>query len=71
MNTDTIKLGLIQRIMAARKTSILERMEKLMEQAEMEIRTEESLKAIEKGEVLSIDEFRKENKKWGRIEGIK
>ena len=45
-------------------------MEKLMIQAEMEIRTEESLQAIEKGEVLSLDEFRKENKKWAEKESI-
>jgi len=71
MKTETIKLGLIQRVMSARKISILERMEKLMVQAEMEIRTEESLQAIENGEVLSIDEFREENKKWAEKEVIK
>jgi hypothetical protein len=71
MKTETIKLGLIQRVMAVRKASVLNRMEKLMEQAEMEIRTEESLQAIEKGDILSLDEFRKENKKWVEKEGIK
>jgi len=71
MKTETIKLGLIRRVMSVRKASVLERMEKLMVQAEMEIRAEESMQAIEKGEVLSVDEFRKENKKWAEKEGIK
>ena len=32
--------------------------------AELEFRAEESLKAIEKGEVISINRFRKENEEW-------
>ncbi len=66
MNTEAIKLGLIQRVLLAHETSVLERMEKLLAQAEMEIRAEESLKAIEKGEVMSVNEFSEENKKWAR-----
>lgn len=66
MNTESIKLGLIKRVMSARETSVLERMEELLVQAEMEVRTEESLKAIEKGEVVSIDDFRNENKQWAK-----
>lgn len=64
MRAETIKLGLINRLMKVRETSTLQRMEQLITQAEMEARTEESLKAIDKGEVLSIDEFRKENRQW-------
>ena len=65
MKTETIKLGLIDRLMKMQKASTLKRMDELLTQAEMESRAEESLEAIERGEVLSMDEFRKENKQWG------
>ncbi|MEQ6121061.1 hypothetical protein [Reichenbachiella sp. MALMAid0571] len=64
MKTETIKLGLIDRLMKIQEVSTLQRMEQLIIQAEVESRAEESLKAIEEGDVLSMDEFRKENKQW-------
>lgn len=64
MRTETIKLGLIDRLMRVKEASTLQRMEKLITQAEMESRAEESLKSIDKGDVLSMDEFRKENRQW-------
>ncbi len=64
MRTETIKLGLIDRLMRVQEASTLQRMEKLIIQAEMESRAEKSLKAIDKGDVLSMDEFRKENRQW-------
>ncbi len=64
MRTETIKLGLIDRLMKVKEVSTLQRLEKLITQAEMETRTEESLKAIDEGKVLSIDEFSKKNKQW-------
>ena len=64
MKTETIKLGLIDRLMKMQKASTLKRMDELLTQAEMESRAEESLEAIERGEVLSMDDFRKENKQW-------
>lgn len=64
MRTETIKLGLINRLMRVHEVSTLQRMEKLITQAEMESRTEKSLEAIEKGDVLSPDEFSKENRQW-------
>jgi hypothetical protein len=64
MRTETIKLGLIDRLMKVQEVSTLQRMEKLIIQAEMESRAEKSLKAIEKGDVLSMDDFRKENSQW-------
>ncbi len=66
MSTETIKLGLINRLMKVTEASTLKRMEKLITQAEMESRTEKSLKAIRKGDVLSTDEFGKENRQWLR-----
>ncbi len=64
MKTESLKLGLIERLMRVQETSTLKRIEKLITQVEIESRAEESLKAIEKGEALSIDEFRKENRQW-------
>jgi len=64
MRTETIKLGLIDRLMRVHEVSTLQRMEKLITQAEMESRAEKSLEAIKKGDVLSVDEFSKENRQW-------
>ena len=64
MRTETIKLGLIDRLMRVHEVSTLQRMEKLITQAEMESRAEKSLEAIKKGDVLSMDEFSKENRQW-------
>lgn len=64
MKTATIKLNLIERLMRVENTSTLEKIEQLMIQAEMESRAEESLKAVEEGEVVSIDDFQKENRNW-------
>jgi len=66
MRTETIKLGLIDRLMRVHEVSTLQRMEKLMTQAEMESGAEKSLEAIGKGDVLSMDEFSKENRQWLR-----
>ena len=64
MRAETIKLGLIERLMKIKETATLQRMEKLITQAEMEMRAEESLKAIDRGEILSMETFSKENKQW-------
>ena len=64
MRTETIKLSLINRLMKVHEVSTLQRMEDLIIQAEMESRAEKSLKAIEKGDIIEIDQFRKENKQW-------
>ncbi len=62
MRAETIKLSLIERLMKVKEASTLRRMEELITQAEMEARTGESIKAVKNGDVLSIDEFGKENK---------
>ena len=66
MKAETIKLSIIERLMKVKETSTLRRMEKLITQVEMESRAEESLKAVEKGDVLSMGEFARENKQWLR-----
>ena len=39
-------------------------MDEFINQAELELRSDESLKAIEKGDILSIDSFRNEIEEW-------
>ena len=55
---------MIQRLMRIEKSSSLEKIEESILQAEMEARTKESLEAIKRGEVMTLDEFRKSNQEW-------
>jgi hypothetical protein len=64
MNEESIKLGLIDRLMKVHEVTTLKRMEKLIIQAEMEARAEKSLQAAEKGEVVTLKQFNSENRKW-------
>jgi len=64
MNLSRKKLDLIERVMQIREESILKNYEDLLTQAELQSRTDESLKAIQVGEVISIDEFNNSNKQW-------
>ncbi len=64
MEAETIKLGLIDRLMKMKNKVVLQKIEELIIQAEMESRAEESLDAINDGDVLSIQEFAEENKEW-------
>jgi hypothetical protein len=66
MKAETLKLDLIGRLMRVQKTSTLQRMDELITQAEMETRADESMDAISKGEVLSLDEFSQENRKLAK-----
>lgn len=66
MKAETLKLGLIERLMKLQKVSALERVEKSITLVEMEARAEESMEAVRKGETLSIAEFKSENRKWAR-----
>lgn len=71
MKAESLKLGLIERLMRVQNTHTLQRMNQLITQAEMEARAEESLKSINKGEVLSLDELKQENRKWAKENYIK
>jgi len=64
MKAELIKLGLIERLMRENNVSTLERMNELITQAKMENTAENSLEAINKGEIMSLDDFKKENQKW-------
>ncbi|WP_339793853.1 hypothetical protein [uncultured Imperialibacter sp.] len=66
MKAETLKLGLIECVMQVQKKSTLERMDQLITQAEMETRAQESLEAINKGDVLSLDEFSQKNREWAK-----
>ena len=55
---------MIQRLMKIEKSSSLEKIEESILQAEMEARTEDSLEAIKRGDVMTLDEFRKSNQEW-------
>ena len=64
MKVESLKLRLIERLMKVQKTSTLERMEELIIRAEKEDRAEESLNSISNKEIISIEQFKKENHKW-------
>lgn len=64
MKAESLKLELIERLMKVQKTSTLERMEELLIRSEMEDRAKESLDSITKNEIISLEEFKKENHKW-------
>lgn len=58
------KLNLIERLMRVRKQETLALVEDLLIRAEMESRAVESTEAIEKGDVVSLDKFTKNNQAW-------
>lgn len=58
------KLKLIERLMRVRNQEILEQLEALLIRAEMELRAEDSLRAIENNNVISLDDFTQSNQDW-------
>ncbi|MGM0581939.1 MAG: hypothetical protein ACQETL_14740 [Bacteroidota bacterium] len=71
MKAESIKLGLIERLMKEHSISTLQRMNQLITQAEMEASAKESLEDIKSGEVLTLDDFKNENQKWIKKNHIK
>ncbi len=67
MEVESIKLGLIDRLMKIKDEAALHKVNELLTQAEMEFRTEESLEAIKNGDSISIESFRKENEEWRKM----
>ena len=65
------KLNLIERLMRVRKQEILEQLEELLIRAEMESQADESLKAIEKDDVVALDDFAKNNQSWIKKKALK
>ena len=64
MNSETLKISIIDRVKKIEDKSILVKLEELVTQAEMEDRAEESLRAIREGNVLTLEEFRQKNEEW-------
>lgn len=71
MNAEKLKLTIIQRVMKIDSKSSLERIEELLIREEMQRRADESIAAIEKGEVVSLEEFAKSNQEWLKQRNIK
>lgn len=64
MSLETKKYRLIQRMMRLRKETAVDELETILHQKELQERTEESLHAIDSGQVISLDEFGNRNQKW-------
>ena len=64
MSVEAKKLNVIERLILIRRESTLDRVVELLEQEEMQARTEESLQAIEQGETMTMTEFRNRSKQW-------
>jgi hypothetical protein len=71
MTIETLKLELIERVMKMKDSSTLEKLEDLISQAEMESRTKESIRSIGKGEIVSLEEFAKQNQEWLKKKAMK
>lgn len=66
----TRKQELAERLLQVEKPQILDEIDEILVKAEMQARVEESLRDIEKGNVMTIEEFRSRSKKWLRENGI-
>jgi hypothetical protein len=64
MNIETHKQSLIKRLEKIEQPVILNELEAVLQRAEMEARAIESIKDVEKGNVISLDEFAKSNQAW-------
>ena len=64
MNIETKKLSLIERLMKVKRAVVLNELDEILQKAEMEARARESLKDIEEGNVISLEQFAKNNRAW-------
>ncbi|MBE7441380.1 MAG: hypothetical protein KF732_01010 [Flavobacteriales bacterium] len=64
MSIETKKLVLIERLMQIKEEGILQQYEKLLKQAHLQYRAEESIKAIEDGQLISLNSFQSNNAEW-------
>jgi len=71
MKTEVIKLELIDRLIKIQEISTLKKLEKLVAQAELEARSIDSVKAINKGDTITLDKFGTENEKWLKTNSTK
>jgi len=66
MDIATQKLDLMSRLMKVDAQKTLERVEELLIQEEMEARTQIAEEAIERGDVLTLEQFGKKSEEWLR-----
>jgi hypothetical protein len=71
MDIASRKLSLIERVMRISKEGVLDQMEELLIAAEMESRTRESVEAISKGDVQSLEQFAQSNEQWRKKRATK
>jgi len=64
MSIETKKLGLIEKLMQIKEEGILKQYETLLKQAHLQYRAEESIKAIEDGQTVTLSVFKTENEEW-------
>ena len=64
MSIETKKLVLIERLMQIKEEKVLQQYENLLKQAHLQYRAEESIKAIEEGQIVTLNAFETENKEW-------
>ncbi|PJA09673.1 MAG: hypothetical protein COX70_01180 [Flavobacteriales bacterium CG_4_10_14_0_2_um_filter_32_8] len=64
MSIETKKLGLIEKLMQIKEEGILKQYENLLKQAHLQYRAEESIKAIEDGQTITLSVFKTENEEW-------
>lgn len=64
MNIATKKQNLIDRLMKVGAEKTLDSVDAVLVQAEMVARAEESMEAIRKGNVISLEQFSKNTKEW-------
>lgn len=64
MSIELKKLVLIERLMQIKEEDVLQQYEKLLEQAQLQARADDSLKAIDNGQVISLEAFNSSNQSW-------
>jgi len=64
MSIELKKLVLIERLMQIKEEDVLQQYERLLEQAQLQSRANDSLKAIDNGQVISLEAFNSSNQSW-------
>jgi hypothetical protein len=64
MNAESLKLGIIERLIKVQNKATLQELDNLITKAEIEANAEESLESLNNGDVVSLEEFKLENRKW-------
>lgn len=64
MSIETERKNLIERLKKIRSSSTLKQVDKLLTQAELEDRAEESIQAIEAGNIIPLQQFSDASQKW-------